>query len=174
MKKLVDIINSIHRSMLWIVVVLILIMSLFIFYSVVMRYFFHKPVIWVFDLTSLFTGLSVFLAGGYALLMREHVRVDVFYQGFSKRTKSYIDALTSIFLFLMVIVFVWKGMEQVIHYYTEKSISTTGLNIYIWIKWIMMPIGGFLLGLQGIVNLINDIYIIMTGKGIIKEEGDLV
>jgi C4-dicarboxylate transporter DctQ subunit len=169
MKKFIRIVNGINESMMWIVGTLILIMGILLFYAVVMRYFFGKPPVWSFDLTGWFTGLAAFLGGGYALLKGAHVRVDIFYEKFSLRTRSWIDAATSIFLFLIVIVFIWKGMEQVVSNYEANTIATTGLNIYIWIKWVMMPLGGLLLGLQAIVNLLNDIYTIVKGERLLEE-----
>lgn len=169
MKKFIRIVNKVNESMMWVVGTLMLLMGILLFYAVVMRYFFEKPPIWSFDLTGWFTGLAAFLGGGYALLKGAHVRVDIFYEKFSLRTRSWIDAITSVFLFLIVIVLVWKGMEQVISNYQAGSISTTGLNIYVWIKWVMMPLGGLLLGLQAIVNLLNDIYTIVKGERLLEE-----
>jgi TRAP-type C4-dicarboxylate transport system permease small subunit len=157
MKKFAEIISRINEVMMWIVGALIMIMGILLFYDVMMRYFFNNPTVWSFDLTSWFTGMAAFLGGGYTLLKKGHVRVDIFYEKFSLRTRSAIDAVTSVFLFLIVIVFIWKGTEQVIHNYQINAVANTGLDIHVWIKWLMVPIGGLLLGLQALVNLINDI-----------------
>lgn len=169
MKKVLELIIRINNSMRWIVGLLILLMGILVCYSVIMRYIFKSPPIWAFDLTSWFTGLSVFLAGGYALLMKSHVRVDLIYDKFSLKTRSIIDIFTSVFLFLIVIVFVWKGFEQVVDNFQAKTIARSGLNIYLWIKWLMVPVGGLLLGLQAVVNLINDIYFLYKGVRLTEE-----
>lgn len=113
MKTFIKTVNTINRTMMWIVGSIILFMGLALFYAVVMRYFFDQPQIWSFDLVSWFTGMAAFLGGGYALLKGAHVKVDVFYEKFSLKTQSLMDVFTSVFLFLIVIVLVWKGWEQV-------------------------------------------------------------
>lgn len=172
MQKVLKAVIKINNSMMWIVGILLTVMAVLLFYAVIMRYFFQKPPVWSYDLTGWFTGLAAFLAGGYALLHDAHVRVDIFYEKFSKRMKSLANILTAFLILLIVIVLVWKGTQQVIMNYQMNTVSTTGLNIYVWIKWSMVPIGGLLLGIQAIVNLINDLYVIATGKSILEEEAE--
>jgi len=170
MKGILKGIQRLNETIMWITGTIIFIMAILLFYAIIMRYFFEKPPAWSFDLTGWFTGLSAFLAGGYALAQGAHVRVDIFYERFSLRIRSFIDALTSVFMFLIVFVLIWKGMEQVLANYETNAMASTGLNVPIWLKWVMVPIGGILLGLQGIVHLIKDIYAVITGKTL--EEGE--
>lgn len=169
MTAFIKFVNAVNRSMLWFLGSVLMIMALSLFYSVIMRYFLDKPVTWSFDLAGWFSGIAAFLGGGYALLRKEHVRVDLVYVKFPDRMKSLVDILTSVFFFIVVIVLVWKGGEQVINNYQKGVIANTGLNVYVWIKWLMVPIGGILIGLQGIVNLINDFYMLIKGKKLYEE-----
>ncbi len=170
MKLFMKSVNNINKSMMWVVGVTILFMGLALFYAVVMRYFFNTPQSWAFDLLGWLTGISALLSGGYATLQRAHVRVDIFYDKFSDRKKSVIDILTSFLWIIMSIILMWKGWEQVAHYYNLQVIASSGLKVYLWIKWLMVPIGGVLLFLQGIVDLINDISTVLTGKKYYEEE----
>lgn len=156
--------------MAWIVGILVLIMGLALFYSVVMRYIFNNPPIWSSDLVTWFTGISAFLAGGYVLSKHGHVKVEIFYDKFSAKTKSIINIITSSFMFVIVFILIWKGGEQVVYYYKLKAVASSGLNVYIWLKWLMVPIGAFLLGLQGIAHLINDVHVLIKGESLIEEE----
>ena len=169
MKTIIRVINKINQSMMWIVGTLLLIMGVLLTYAVVMRYFFNSPPIWSYDLTGWFTGMAAFLGGGYALLQGSHVRVDIFYEKFSLKIRSLINIASSLFILLIVTVFIWNGIDQVFNNYQSGAIANTGLNIYIWIKWLMVPIGSLMLGLQAIVNLINDIYIIVNGEKLLQE-----
>jgi len=164
MKAFIRVVNKINESMMWVVGTLVLIMGILLCYAVVMRYFFNNPPLWSFDFTGWFTGLAAFLGGGYALLHGAHVQVDIFYEKFSLRTKSWVNIISFLVIFMIVAVLTWKGIEQVIFYFQAGAVLNTGLNIYIWIQWLMVPIGGILLGLQALVNLIKDIYIIRNGK----------
>ncbi|WP_156289710.1 TRAP transporter small permease subunit [Oceanobacillus salinisoli] len=164
MRKFIQIINKINEIAMWIVGFMLLIMGILLFYAVIMRYFFNNSPSWSFDLTGLLTGYAAFLGGGYALLQGAHVRVDIFYEKFSLRTQSLSNIISSTLLFLLVIVLVWKGMEEVLTNYQNNTIASTGLNIPVWIKWVMLPLGGVLLGIQAIAHLIQDFYVVIKGK----------
>ncbi len=155
--------------MFWVTGFMIVFLSFLVFYDVIARYFFSSPSRWGFDLSTWLTGMAAFLAGGYVLFLNEHVRVDIFYSEFSDRVKSIIDIFTAVFIFLIVIALVWTGGARVLSYYESGAISSTGLSVYLWVKWLMLPVGGLLLGLQALVNLINDIYTAITGKKLSKE-----
>lgn len=169
MKFIIKIINSINKSMVWITGTLIFIMSMAIFYSVVMRYLFNNPQSWTFDLIGLSTGIAALLSGGYASLTRQHVRVDIFFDKFSTRTKSIVDVATAFFWVLISGILIWKGTESVLYYYEMGIRPSTGLGIPNWIQWLMVPIGGLLLFLQEIVHFINNIYIIFSGNALYDE-----
>ena len=74
-------------------------MMLFGVYEVAARYFFNRPTIWVWELNGLLQCVFVALAGGYTLLVRGHVRVDVVYGHLSMRKKAILDLITSFFMF---------------------------------------------------------------------------
>ncbi|MBM7632394.1 TRAP transporter small permease subunit [Geomicrobium sediminis] len=169
--RFVALIRMINNSMLWVVGSIAFIMALLLFTDVILRYFFNSPSVWNYDLTAWFTGLTAFLAGGYCLLHREHVRVDIFYEKFSERKRSVIDLFTALFIFLISGVFIVYGGAYVIHLIELGAVASTGLNISLWIKWIMVPIGGLLLLLQAIVDLINDIHTIVKGHKLWEVEG---
>lgn len=164
------IVTNINKGMMIVIGTLILFMAITLFYSVVMRYLFNKPLIWSFDLTEWFTGMSAFLGGGYALLRGSHVKVDIFYEKFPLRIRSFIDICTSVFLFLIVAVLIWKGSEQVVQNFQMGAVASSGLNIAVWIKWVMVPVGGLLLGLQALIKLVDDIVTTVTGKTPDEEE----
>jgi C4-dicarboxylate transporter, DctQ subunit len=169
MRMFMKTINSINRAMLWVVGMIIFLMGMALFYSVMMRYFFNSPQTWAFDLIGWGTGLAALLAGGYASLTKSHVRVDIFYDKFSPRTKSIVDVLTAFLWFFVSIILIWKGWEQVWNHYELNAISNTGLKVPVWTQWLMVPVGGMLLFLQEFVNFINNLFVIFTGKAYYEE-----
>ena len=55
------------------------------FFEVVARYIFNAPTIWVHQASFLMFGMQYLLAGAFAYLHGDHVRVDVLYVKFPKR-----------------------------------------------------------------------------------------
>ncbi|QQK80308.1 TRAP transporter small permease subunit [Salicibibacter cibi] len=170
MYRFVKFVRSINETMLWVVGIIIALMSVLLFYDVIARYFFNNQTQWGYDLSIWMTGLSVFLAGGYVLLHKGHVRVDFFYENFSERKKSLVDLMTALFIFLVALAFMIVGGERVLHLMELGAVASTGLNIYLWLQWLMVPIGGLLLALQAVVDVINDLYTFFTGNKLWEED----
>jgi len=77
-----------------------------------MRYFFNRPTIWVWEMNGFLLCVFVALGGGYTLLVRGHVRVDIVYDYLSTRSKAIMDLLTSFFIFLFLGILLWQATEQ--------------------------------------------------------------
>ncbi|MDR7075745.1 TRAP-type C4-dicarboxylate transport system permease small subunit [Neobacillus niacini] len=162
--KTIRFINYINQQMYVVIGVIITFLSLMIFYDVIARYFFERPTRFGFDTSVWLTAVMAFIGGGYAILKNEHVRVDMYYAKFSDKGKAIVDLISHLFIFLTVIALVFWGGQHVLDLYKKGVVATTGLNIPMWIKWSILPIGGTLLGLQALVTLFKDIYLLITGR----------
>jgi C4-dicarboxylate transporter, DctQ subunit len=163
-------VTKINTFMVYLVGILISIVSIFLFIDVLLRYFFNSPTHWAFDLATKSTGFIGFVLGGYALLTKQHIRVDFLFERLSKKKKALIDLITALFIFLMAGSFIWLGLDYVRHYFELGAMSSGGLRVPLWFLWSMVPLGGVLLALQGLVNLINDIAILATGGTLYEHE----
>ena len=143
----------------------ILLMFLLVLTEVVRRYFFNAPTVWSNELTQLIFGAYVILSGGYVLRWDGHVNVDVIYSRFSTRGKAIIDIGTFVLFLLfcgMMLVYggslAWESISI-----WERYNSAWGVPLYP--AKAMIPIGAFLLLLQGVVKLIRDILALMPAPG---------
>ncbi|WP_102348825.1 TRAP transporter small permease subunit [Bacillus sp. Marseille-P3661] len=169
MKKIVRAINAINNTMGIIAGVLLVLLSLVVFYDIISRYFFNSPTLYAFDLSTWLSGIAAFITGGYALLHNEHIRVDIFYERYPEKVKSIVEIISGILILMIAWTFFWYGGDRVLQLLAAGSVASTGLNIPLWIKWVILPIGGLLLGLQGLINLVKDIYHVCTGKRLWEE-----
>jgi TRAP-type mannitol/chloroaromatic compound transport system permease small subunit len=145
-------------------------------FEVVMRYIFNKPTNWGHESMVLLFAIFYMAAGGYAHYYRAHVRVDVIYASVSLRSRAILDIITSLFFFIFMLTFLYTswnfywssqtmqaGAEILgIPVSGERSFTDWGPAFYP-VKFIM-PFGGLLLTLQGIVWLIRDVYFVATGR----------
>ncbi|MBD8006823.1 TRAP transporter small permease subunit [Bacillus norwichensis] len=169
MKGFISLIYKINELFKWIIGSAIVLLGFLIFYTVIMRYIFSKPPIWSFDLSGWLTGMIVFLGGGYALLSDSHVKVDLFYEKFPQKLKSVVDIITYLVVIGLAAIFIWKGMDQVIANFQSGTVAQSGFNIYMWIKWAIVPFGALLLGLQAFVQMIERIYFLIKNEELLKK-----
>jgi TRAP-type mannitol/chloroaromatic compound transport system permease small subunit len=105
----------------------------------------------------LFSFVFLFCAG-YTLLHNQHVRIDILTAHLSGRKKAWIDVLGTIFFLLpMAIVIMWLSWPVFVDAYQSHEISTNAGGLLIWPARLMIPVGFFLLVLQGFSELIKRI-----------------
>ena len=98
------------------------------------------------------------LASGYTLLRQEHVRIDVISGRFSKRTQIWIDIIgLSCFLLPFVVTVITLTIPLVDRAYVMHEMSSNAGGLIRWPVFALLPIGFFLLGLQGVSELIKRI-----------------
>ncbi len=98
------------------------------------------------------------LASGYTMLRQEHVKIDVISGRFSKRTQIWIDIVgICVFLFPFIYMIIKLAMPLVINAYVTGEMSSNAGGLIRWPVFALLPTGLFLLGLQGISELIKRI-----------------
>jgi len=153
--NLIDALSErVGRSVYWLVLVAVLISS----GNAVVRYAFDiSSNAWLEVQWYLFSAIFLF-SGGYALLHNQHVRIDVISSLFSKRFQIWIDIFgTLFFLFPMAIAIMWMSWPVFIDAYQHNEMSSNAGGLIIWPARLMVPVGFFLLVLQGLSELIKRI-----------------
>lgn len=99
---------------------------------------------------------SFLLAAGYTLLNNEHVRIDVVVSRFSKRVQTWIDVFGFVvFLMPICITVLYLGLPFFWQAYQSAEVSSNAGGLILWPVYALMPLGFFLLMLQGISELIK-------------------
>ncbi|MEJ2213983.1 MAG: TRAP transporter small permease subunit [Gammaproteobacteria bacterium] len=170
MKKLYNTLHAINeltgKAIAW----LTLMMMLVTFSVVLLRYMFDLG--WVAMQESVvYMHATVFMLGAaYTMKHQGHVRVDIFYQRFTVKTRAWVDLIGTLLLLFPVSIFIaWMGWEYVVDAWRvhEGSREAGGLPGVFLLKSliILMPT---LLIVQGLAMLIEQILIITgnqsTGK----------
>ncbi len=112
-------------------------------------------------------GAAFLLASAYTLRQNEHIRIDIVYGVFSKRTRQRIDLFGHVF-FLMpfVLLMTWLLVPYVWRAFENGDISTNAGGLIIWPARAFL-LGGFaLLALQGVSEIIKKVAIM---RGLIED-----
>jgi len=111
---------------------------------------------------------AIFLLGAaYTLRHNEHVRIDVITGRLSPRTRAWIDVFGTLFFLLPIVLYIfWLSWPMVEDSYLRHEMSTDAGGLVRWPVKILIPIGFFLLALQGFSELIKRIAFL---KGLIPD-----
>lgn len=134
----------------WFSLALVLLIST----DVLLRYVFNFSTAALYEMEWHLFAIIFLLASPYTLQKNKHVRVDVFYNNFSKRKKNIIDLIGNIiFLIPFSFIIFYTSLPFVEDSYSilESSPDPGGLPYRFIIKSII-PIAFFLLMIQGILN----------------------
>jgi TRAP-type mannitol/chloroaromatic compound transport system permease small subunit len=135
----------------------ILLIVAVIVYEVVARYGFNAPTLWANETMIYVTAMAYLLGGGYALLHRRHVSVDVVYARLGAAARARCDAVTLVFFLLYLGALIWAGSLWA--WESMKIGETTGTpwNPPIWPVKLAIPVAGALVLLQGIANVVREL-----------------
>ncbi|MEJ2452370.1 MAG: TRAP transporter small permease subunit, partial [Gammaproteobacteria bacterium] len=120
------------------------------FYEVISRYLFDAPTIWVHQASYLLFGMQYLLAGGFALLHGDHVRVDVIYIKLPKRAQVGMDVFTSVFFFIFALALIGTSWRFFSDSFSMLEVTDETWRIQFYPVKAMMVIGSFILALAGI------------------------
>ena len=175
-------IEFIDRNMLltgkivcWITIPLIFAMV----YEVIGRHFFNRPTLWSFDISRMLAGALFMLGAAYTLSKGIHIRADFLYRNWKVRNQAKVDLfLYLLFFFPGFIVFFLVSFDYA---YTsicgrsdlmeclggkvriQRAMDTTWMPI-MWPLKSCMPIGAFLLLIQGISEVLKSYYAFVKGR----------
>ena len=132
-------------------------------FEIVMRYVFNSPTIWVHETSGYLLVVMAMVGGGYTFLHKGHVSVDIIYARLSTRGKAILDLIiTAPFMLILYYVLVWKGAEFAWQAITDMERSGSFWNPPIYIIKIFLPVGGFLLMIQGLAKIARDFTTVLT------------
>ncbi len=103
-------------------------------------------------------GAAFLLAAAYTLKQNEHIRIDIVYGLWSRRVQHWIDLFGHVF-FLMpfVLLMIYYFVPYFMLSFRTQEISTNAGGLIIWPAKFLLLLGFFLLGLQGISEIIKKI-----------------
>lgn len=144
--------ERVGKSLIW----LVLIMTIISAGNAIMRYTIHYSSNAFLEIQWYLFSAIFLLGAGYTLKKNEHVRIDLIAGKFSKRGQTWIDIFGIIFFLMPMAIAImylsWPVFMLAIET-NEQSNNAGGLTV--WPARLMVPVGFFLLVLQGISELIK-------------------
>ena len=152
-------IDNITKYTAYITAFILALLVILVVYDATSRYLFSEGSTALQELEWHFFDVVILLSIAYTLRNNAHVRVDIFYEKFSAKTKALINILSFI-LFVLPLSFliIYIGIDFVeMSYLQHEASSDPGGLKYRWIVKALMPLAFILLALQAFKELVSDI-----------------
>lgn len=148
-------IDSIIRYLGYFTALVLIVLVLLVVYDATARYLFSTGSIALQELEWHLFDIIILFGISYTLKENAHVRVDIFYASFTKKSKVFINIISSIFFILpFSFLIIYIGLDFVSLSFTQNECSSNpgGLE-YRYIVKSLMPISFIFLSLQAIRDL---------------------
>jgi len=169
-KKITNVVRIIDTTSEWtgkMVSFLIVFAMLVLLYEIVSRYVFHAPTLWAHEVSHHFYGAHFMLGAAYALLHQMHVRTDVIVGRLSPRAQAVVASIASLVFFYFIGLLLWNGGLMAWTSILRNEHVTSVFRSPLWPAKLTIPIGAFLLFMQGIADFIRNTYYASTGRRLV-------
>jgi len=164
LSRAIDWLNDlIGRNVYWLILVAVLVSTL----NALVRYTFDVSSNAWLELQWYLFSTVFLLCAGYTLGRNEHVRIDIIAGRMSRRTQAWIDLLGGLFFLLpMSLIIMVLSWPVFMESFNRHEISGDAGGLLRWPVRLLVPVGFFLLSLQGISEIIKRIAFL---RGLIPE-----
>lgn len=164
LSRAIDRFNEIvGKAMGWLILLAILISAT---NAVVRKVFSTSSNAWLEAQWYLF-GAAFLLASAYTLKQNEHIRIDIVYGIWSRRTQHWIDLFGHVvFLMPFCLLMIYYLTPWVASSYRSGEVSTNAGGLTIWPAKGLLLVGFVLLALQGLSEIIKKIAVM---RGLIPD-----
>lgn len=132
-------------------------------WEVMLRYVFLAPTTWGNELiTYIFAGY-ILLGGGYTLLHRDHVSMDIVYAQLSPRRKAIVDVLTAGFVIIYCVVLLRETAVMTYDALATGQRASSDWSPPLFPVYVVFPIGAALILLQALAKLVRDLHMAFSG-----------
>ena len=149
------------RALAWLVFAMALLTTVI----VVMRYGFNTGSIFAQELVTYMHATLFLLGAGYTLKHGAHVRVDIFYRGYSERGRAWVNALGGVVFLIPLCLFVigvsWNYVSE--SWTMRETSSELGGIAAVYALKALIPALGINLLLQGLAETLRNALLLVEG-----------
>ena len=162
--RLIDAVNErIGRLVYWLVLIMVLVSA----GNALSRYALSVASNAWLELQWYLFAAVFLLCAGYTLRHNEHIRIDVIAGLLSRRAQAWIDIFGTVFFLLPMATFImWLSWPIFMNAWNSSEISGSAGGLIRWPVRLLVPLGFFLLSLQGVSELIKQVAFL---KGLIPD-----
>ena len=162
------ILNGIDRISEWegkIFSFLIVVATIQVCFELILRYVFNAPTTWGLEMTLYLCSTTYVMSGAYAERYNAHIKVDIFYNRWSPRTRAFFDLMvTDTLLMFFCTVLTWQSALWFWEAVSQGLTSGTIWDPPIWPMRLVILIGAFFLLLAAFGKSVRDLLVVIKAQ----------
>ena len=164
LSRIIDFINErIGKLMGWAILAAVLVSSI----NALIRFTFNQSSNAWLELQWYLFGAVFLLGSAYTFQRNEHIRIDIINSRLAARTRNSIDVIGHIFFLApFCLIMVTLGTAFFLRSFASGEGSSSAGGLTVWPAKLMIPLGFFLLLLQGLSELIKRVAVM---RGLIPD-----
>jgi len=129
------------------------VLAIVVIWGVILTYVFGKSDIFSVEVSEYLLVFICFTSIAYVLKEDRHVKVEVFTEKLPHRARLVMDIFTSFLSLIFCIIVTWKTVLVMSLNYKRGFLSSSLINFPLWIPYLFIAFGFFLLALQYFVRI---------------------
>jgi TRAP-type mannitol/chloroaromatic compound transport system permease small subunit len=150
-------VDALNGAIGYVVMYLIFAMMGVLLFGSVSRYVFNIPFLWIVEMAQFLMAAYYLLGGGYSMQLDAHVRMDVLYERWPPRTRSFIDSITAFCLVFYLMFLLYGGYSSTAYAYKYGQTNYSAWAPLMWPIKAVMTVGIFLMLLQAFSIFFKDV-----------------
>jgi C4-dicarboxylate transporter DctQ subunit len=142
--------------------VLILFMVFSISADVVMRYFFHAPILWVDEIAGFMQLYIGFLVAAWVLKRDGHVKMDLVINRLNIKNRAILNAVTSLIGALVFLAIAWFSSLHTAYVFQLDHRTPTFMRFPLFTIMVAIPFGSLLLGIEFLIKSWSNLHVWRT------------
>lgn len=169
LSRMVDALSeSVGKVVYWLILVSVIVSS----GNATVRYIFDVSSNGWLELQWYLFSAVFLLCAGYTLLHNQHVRIDIIISRLTPRGRAWIDLFGTLFFLLpMAIIIMTLAWPVFVESFSRHEVSSDAGGLLRWPVKLLIPVGFFLLVLQGLSEIVKRIAFLM---GLIPDPSEKV
>lgn len=168
MKSTLRALSVIENALGWLSAAAMLAIMLIVFCDVIMRYFFHSPLSWAYDLISLYLVAAVFfLSLSAAYTEGAHVNVDILQQAFPPRGMRLSEVVTTAIGAIVFALITYFGALRTLEAYASHDVLSGAIPWPTWPSLALVPLGCGLMSLRLVAQFVAQLLSLATGRDLV-------
>ena len=156
---LLTLLRWIDETIVFLAMIALVVASMVLTYSAVVRYFFKVPTDWQDELAVFLLIGVTFMCGGYVQSLRGHVGIQFLAEYLSPRLNQLRLLLVDIISLLFCGFFSWKSWTLLLEAIHEKQTTSTTWSAPLWVPYGLMTVGMTLLAVRLASQLLSRVFL---------------